>query len=104
MLEHFPSIHWKKAGISSKKTCTHAHTHFHTEPCYVKYEKIPVKLKRFVFVESADSSRSCLLNKTEDPQSNVRRLTAVPASKPIPMESWLWAVSLVSDSPDAKNT
>ena len=63
---------------------------------------IPVKLNPFVSIASSAtvSTMSHLPTTTHDPHISVRRITVDPASKPIPMETWLWAVSVVPEIPD----
>ena len=64
---------------------------------------IPNRLKLFVSCESIEvefSERSHLPTTTQEPQSNVRSMTVDPASNPIPIKTWFWAVSLLPESPD----
>lgn len=65
---------------------------------------IPVKLNPFVFFESTatEPSISHLPTRTQDPHITVRSITVDPASKPIPTETWLWAVSVLPESPDTE--
>lgn len=65
---------------------------------------IPVKLNRFVSCKSLATlfSMSHLPTITQEPHITVRSMTVEPASKPIPTETWLCAVSALPDSPDTK--
>jgi hypothetical protein len=65
---------------------------------------LPVKLNVFVsFWSTATefSSRSHLPTIRQLPHKIVRSITVDPASNPIPTDTWLWAVSVLPDSPDA---
>ena len=72
----------------------------------MKLRELPVKLNPLVSFKSVatEFSMSHLPTMMQDPHSIVRSITVDPASKPIPIETWLWAVSLLPDSPDASET
>lgn len=65
---------------------------------------IPVKLNPLVSLLSIATEFwiSHLPTTTQEPHISVRINTVEPASNPIPTETWLWAVSVLPESPDTE--
>lgn len=82
----------------------HTHQMHNIKMTIMNVNDIPVKLNPRVSVESfaIEFSMSHLPTITQVPHIIVRSKTVDPASKPIPTETWLWAVSLLPESPDTK--
>lgn len=72
---------------------------------YTRMEYIPNRLNPFVSCKSTEvefSERSHFPTTMQEPHSTVRSMTVDPASRPIPITTWDWAVSLLPESPDTE--